>query len=77
MAKRYENGKTAVLRHALHCAIRDREDMLDSLRAPIYNASDLSREELLAKFSVEDGAYYLEIEGWIRDFKTMLAGTRS
>lgn len=74
MAK-YEHDKNTVLRHALHCAIRDREGMLDSLRSPIHNFEDQPREQALAQMLEGDREYYLEIESWLRDFRKLLATT--
>ena len=68
----YESGsRNDVIREALACAIRDREGMQDSLASQVPNFWVIPREEALAKLSDNDRAYFVEIDGLLRDFEKM------
>lgn len=68
----FENGtRNDILRHALECAIRDREAMHESITSQVLNFWQMPREEALAKLSDDDRAYFIEIESYLRDFEKL------
>lgn len=71
-APTYETGtRNSVIDYALDCAIRDREGMQESIASQVPNFWTLPREEALAKLSADDRDYFVEIDGYLRDFAKM------
>ena len=76
-APKYENGtRNDVLRHAMECAIRDREGMQESLASQVADFWTMPREKALAKLSEDDRAYFLEIDSYLRDFEKLAEGIK-
>lgn len=76
-AQKYENGtRNDVLRHAMECAIRDREGMQESISSQIEGFWLMPREEALTKLNEDDRAYFLEIDSYLRDFEKLAEGIK-